>query len=753
MKTSGKYTLENLDCAVCAANIEEGIKKLDCVRSVSVNFATQSMNLDTDNPEVVIREIKRIEPEVRVVPQKIITHLSGFTNSRDRVENWAFQSDSYSGKQQQVDSIDPIAGTKSFISARIQKKEQVSSKGTSLINRRDLGFLIIVSVSYVLAMCFNRVLSATPYHWAEYLVFLAIYGVVGKDVLRKAFRHVLRLEGFDENVLMSLATIGAILIHALPEAVGVMLFYLIGEFFQKLSLNRSRRSIQALLAVRPDYANLKVNGKEKQVTPDTVVCGDMLVVRPGEKIPLDGIIAHGETQVDTSALTGESVPRSVSVKDTVLAGMINLSGLIEVQVSRVYGESSISKILDLVENATEKKAKTEQFFAVFARYYTPVVFALALLTAVLPPLFGYGANWGEWIYRALVILVISCPCALVVSIPLVYFGGIGAASRRGILVKGSDYLESLRKVKTVVLDKTGTLTCGHFKVSNIVSCNGISREELLEYAAKAESHSNHPIARSVLEAARQASHRQPVCSELISCEEISGQGIKAREDNQVILVGNDKLMRHFGVPCDVPNTAGTVVHVAVNSEYKGYLLIGDELKPDTEEAIRQMRKAGIRKIVMLTGDRNRVAQEIAAKLKLDQYYSDLMPEDKVKHLEQIIQEEEGEGKVLFVGDGINDAPVLARADIGVSMGKLGADAAIETADVVIMNDSLKKIPEAILLSGRVRRILIQNVVFALGIKFLLIALGFLGMASMWEAVFGDVGVTLLAILNATRIFL
>lgn len=735
--------MENLDCAACAANLERGIKKLDCVRSVSINFATQSMNLDTDDPEVVIQEMKRIEPDIRVIQRNDII----------RSKSSIFKFDPSSNKKEQVSSTDSIAETKLFISAHTQKKEQVRDKGTSLINWRDIGLLVIVSGLYILAMCFDRILSATPYHWAEYFVFLSIYWVVGKDVLRKAFRHVLRLDGFDENVLMSLATIGAIIIHALPEAVGVMLFYQIGEFFQKISINRSRRSIQALLAVRPDYANLKVDGEEKRVVPDEVVCGDVVVVRPGEKIPLDGIIVHGKTQVETSALTGESVPRGVSVKDTVLAGMINLSGLIEVQVSRVYGESSISKILDLVENATEKKAKTEQFFSVFARYYTPVVFAMALLTAVLPPLISYGADWSVWIYRALVILVISCPCALVVSIPLVYFGGIGAASRRGILVKGSDYLESLRKVKTVVLDKTGTLTCGHFKVSNIVSCNGISCEQLLEYAAKAESHSNHPIAQSVMEAARQVSHRQPVHSELIGYEEISGQGIKAREDNQVILAGNEKLMRHFGIPCDVPNVVGTVVHVAVNNEYKGYLLIGDELKSDTEDAIRQMRKVGVRKIVMLTGDRNRVALEIATKLKLDQYYSDLMPEDKVKYLEQIIQEEKGEGKVLFVGDGINDAPVLARADIGVSMGKMGADAAIETADIVVMNDSLKKIPEAILLSGRVRRILIQNVAFALGIKFLLIALGFLGMASMWEAVFGDVGVTLLAILNATRVFL
>jgi Cd2+/Zn2+-exporting ATPase len=544
---------------------------------------------------------------------------------------------------------------------------------------------------------------------------------------------------------MTVATLGAFAIDEMPEAVSVMLFYVVGELFQDIAVGRSRKSIKSLLEIKPEYANLQVNGDTTRVSPESIKTGDIILVKPGEKIPLDGDIIEGNSFVDTSALTGESVPRKVNVKDPVLAGMINQNGLIAIKVTKLFSESSVSKILDLVENASSKKAETEKFITTFARYYTPVVVIGAILLAVLPPLLFNGQTFNEWIYRALVVLVISCPCALVISIPLGYFGGVGSASRKGILVKGSNFLDALTQVKTVVFDKTGTLTKGEFKVSEIVTSNGFSKEEILEFAAYAESGSNHPIAKSITDAFQNKINN----SRIKQTEEISGHGIKAVIDNITVLAGNDKLLHMQNIEHPVCNVDGTVVHIVINNVYAGHIIISDSLKDDATEAIKNLKARNIR-TVMLTGDNKSAAQSIAKKLGIDSFYAELLPEDKVRHIEDLIIETKG-GKVAFVGDGINDTPVIARADVGIAMGALGSDAAIETADVVLMTDSPSKVISALDVAKRTRNIVWQNIYFAMGVKFFFIVLGVFGIATMWEAVFGDMGVALIAVFNAIRV--
>ncbi len=616
--------------------------------------------------------------------------------------------------------------------------------------REVLPPIAIATTLFLIGLIFNAPLHNTPYAIAEYAVLIPAYLISGREVLTMAGRNILRGRVFDENFLMAIATIGAIAIHELPEAVAVMLFFQVGEMFQGYSVGRSRRSIKALLEVRPDTANLKVNGELREVSPESVKVGDVIVVRPGEKVPLDGEIVAGRSQLDTSALTGESVPRTVDVGETALSGMINNSGVLTIRVTKLFNESSISRILELVENASSKKADTEKFITRFARYYTPVVVFISLAIAILPPLFISGATQAEWTYRALVLLVISCPCGLVISIPLGYFGGIGGAAKHGILVKGSTYLDALTQVKTVVFDKTGTLTQGNFRVSEIVAQNGMNEQQLLKLAAHIESQSNHPVAQSI----RQA-YGQPVDeSNVKNYEEISGHGIQARVGESIVLAGNDRLLHRENIPHDVCDVDGTVVHIAVDGEYKGRIMIADELKEDAVEAIQLLKRQGIR-TAMLTGDNQSVASSIAQKLGIDEYHAELLPEDKVEMLEKILyqtgQAEGKGGKVVFVGDGINDAPVIARADVGMAMGGLGSDAAIETADVVIMTDGPAKVAEAIALARRTRRIVWQNIIIAMTIKAIFIALGVIGLASLWAAVFADVGVALLAILNATRI--
>jgi Cd2+/Zn2+-exporting ATPase len=572
---------------------------------------------------------------------------------------------------------------------------------------------------------------------------LPAYLICGWSVLTTAGRNILRGQIFDENFLMTIATLGAIAIHELPEAVGVMLFYQLGELAQGSAVGRSRRSIQALLEVRPDTANLKTNGTIKTVAPDTVNVGEQIVVRPGEKVPLDGEVLEGVSLVDTAALTGESVPRRVAGGDRVLAGSVNQSGALTLQVTKRFGESSIARILDLVENARSKKADTEKFITRFARHYTPAVVFLSLAIALIPPLL-FSQSAAVWSYRALVILVISCPCGLVISIPLSYFGGIGGAAKQGILVKGSTFLDTLTQVRTVVFDKTGTLTQGTFRVTDIVTHNGLSAAQLLELAAHAESQSNHPVAQSI----RQA-HGQPLeVSTVRDYEEIAGHGVRAMVNGRAVLAGSDRLLHREQIPHSVCVVDGTVVHLAVDGQYSGRILIADELKEDAAAAIQALHQQQIQ-TVMLTGDNELVAAAIARQLGIDRYEAELLPEDKVSALEKILAA--APHPVAFVGDGINDAPVIARADVGIAMGGLGSDAAIETADVVIMTDAPSKVAQAIAIARRTRRIVWQNITLALGIKLLFIALGAIGIASLWEAVFADVGVALLAVLNASRV--
>ncbi|NEZ63586.1 cadmium-translocating P-type ATPase [Leptolyngbyaceae cyanobacterium CCMR0082] len=613
--------------------------------------------------------------------------------------------------------------------------------------RQALMPIVAAAILFLIGFVFYQPLHNTPFAIAEYAVLLPAYFISGKQVLTTAGRNILKGRVFDENFLMAIATLGAIAIHEVPEAVAVMLFFQVGELFQDYSVGRSRHSIKALLEVRPDIANLKVDGVIRAVSPEIVNVGDIIVVRPGEKVPLDGDVLGGTSLVDTSALTGESVPRTVTVDKPVLAGMINQSGVLTVKVTKRFGESSIAKILDLVENASSKKADTEKFITRFARYYTPAVVFLSLAVAILPPLFMAGATQAVWTYRALVLLVISCPCGLVISIPLGYFGGVGGAAKRGILVKGSKFLDALAQVKTVVFDKTGTLTQGNFRVTDVVTHNGWSKQQLLELAAQAEAQSNHPVAQSI----RQAYGQSIDVTDIQDYEEISGHGIRVKVKGSTVLAGNDRLLHREQIAHDVCVVDGTVAHVAVNGEYSGRIIIADELKEDAVEAIRLLHCQGL-ETAMLTGDSQSVADSIAHTLGLDQYHAKLLPEDKVDALEEFLHRaNQTKGKVAFVGDGINDAPVIARADVGMAMGGLGSDAAIETADVVIMTDAPSKVAEAIQIAQKTLRIVWQNITLAMVIKLFFIALGAMGVATLWEAVFADVGVALLAILNAGRV--
>jgi len=740
MKT---YTLKNLDCATCAVNIEKSLEKMETVRSVSVNFASATMNLEAENLEEVMKEIRRVEPEVKIVEA----------------------------------------------SKRTQNPEQETEKTTGEF--LFIGFSILL---LVLGVIFKEKLHQTPFSFAEYAVFLSAYLLSGRMVLLRAGKNIFHGRMLDENFLMTIATAGAIAIHQLPEAVAVMIFFQVGELVQDMSVNRSRRSIKSLLASRPDYANRLIDGVIERVSPWKAAVGDTVIVRPGEKVPLDGEIIEGNSLVETSALTGESVPRSVHRGDTVLAGMINKTGILTIKVEKLFEESSISIILDMVQNALQKKAKTEKFITRFAAYYTPAVVAAALATAVLPPLILTGATFAEWTYRALVLLVISCPCALVISIPLGYFGGIGGASRRGILVKGSNYLDILSTVSTVVFDKTGTLTRGVFKVLQIVPKNGFDRQKLLQFAAEVESQSNHPIAQSILEAYRKsegspgimatdtavAAYKVPhttipasggftvhaaipysltaghtatstPISQPEELEEIAGLGIRGKINQQRFLAGNDRLLHreNIGHENNVCDIEGTVVHFVSENTYAGYIIIGDEIKEDSFQAIVDLRKLGVKKCVLLTGDNRTAAQVVSKKLGLDSYQAQLLPEEKVKAIEKLIEEKDG--KVAFVGDGINDAPVIAQADVGIAMGATGSDAAIDTADVVLMTDSPRKVAEAIRVGRKTRRIVWENIIFSFAVKAIFVGLGVTGAATMWEAVFADMGVALIAIFNATRI--
>lgn len=595
------------------------------------------------------------------------------------------------------------------------------------------------------AVLATAVLLSLNNEWLQIALFIISYIIVGGDVVKRAVKNIFKGQVFDENFLMSIATIGAFFIGEYPEGVAVMLFYQVGELFQSYAVGKSRKSIASLMDIRPDYANVKKGDELVKVDPDEVQIGDIIVIKAGEKIPLDGKVIEGSSMIDTSALTGESVPREVEVGSDILSGYININGVITAEVTKEFGESTVSKILDLVENASSKKSNSEQFITKFARYYTPVVVIIAVFLAIIPPLVIDGATFSDWIYRALAFLVVSCPCALVISIPLSFFGGIGGASKKGVLVKGSNYLEALAETEIVVFDKTGTLTKGVFNVQEIHP-EGVSKEELLELTAHAESYSNHPISLSL----KRAYSKEIDNGRISDVEEISGHGVIATVDGKKVMAGNIKLMKMMDIPYFKGELIGTIVHVAVNNKYIGYIVIADEVKEDSAQAIKELKAANIKQTVMLTGDNKSIGSTVAKELGLDKVYAELLPADKVEKLEELFSQKSKKGKLAFVGDGINDAPVLARADIGIAMGGLGSDAAIEAADVVIMTDEPSKIATTMKISKKTLKIAHQNIVFAIGIKIIVLILSAFGITTMWAAIFADVGVTIIAVLNAFR---
>lgn len=769
-----EFILEGLDCANCAAKIEDRVGKIQGVVSASMNFATKTLVLEAEDDKDIgsvvssaNNEIIRLEPQI-IIREKVISKpdkkallLMGLCcpNCASKIESEVknipgvksasldFVSRKLTieaGKHDMPTVIDQITQLIKKIESDIdviEEEKNIKHNEDESTNRNK-----IIRFGIGAALFFAAILFKPPF-WVEFGLFLASYVLVGGDVVLSAVRNILRGQVFDENFLMGVASIGAFAIGEFPEGVAVMLFYQIGEFFQDAAVNRSRKSIAALMDIRPDFANLKTSDGIKKVAPEEVSTGDIIIIKPGEKVPLDGKVIEGSSMLDTSALTGESVPREVEAGSEVLSGSINKNGLLTVEVTREFGESTASKILELVQNASSKKAPTETFITKFARYYTPFVVYAAAALAFIPPLLIPGATFAQWINRALVFLVVSCPCALVVSIPLGFFGGIGGASKNGILVKGGNYLEALNNVDTVVFDKTGTLTKGIFKVTKIMPASTVSDADLLEYAAYAESYSNHPIAVSI----QKAYGKDVDKNDISGYDELSGHGIKVTVKEKAILAGNSKLMKKENIPFEEVQTTGTVVHMAIDGEYAGYIIISDEVKEDSHEAIKALKNIGVKKLVMLTGDTRAVGEKIAADLGLDEVHTELLPDQKVEKVEMLDKQKSTKGKLVFVGDGINDAPVLARADVGVAMGGVGSDAAIEAADVVLMTDEPSKLVSAIRIAKRTRNIVWQNIIFAMAVKGIVLLLGAGGIATMWEAVFADVGVALLAVLNAMRV--
>ena len=713
MSTSKKYVLENLGCAVCADRMEAQIRRLDGVLEARIVFASQKLSLVIGDENKLAEIVARAAEIVRGIEPGVAMREIGAANGADAA--------AAGGRRKTVPQAADGAGANRW---------------------RWRASMIFGAVLFVAGLVFELEKST------EFALFFASWLLVGGEVAWRALRNISRGQVFDENFLMAAATVGAFAIGEFPEGAAVMLFYQVGEAFQDVAVRRSRNSISSLMDIRPDFANVKIGGEIKRVAPEEARVGSVVVVKPGEKIPLDGVVAEGRSALDVSALTGEAMPRDVAPGDAVLSGSINKNGLLEIVAAKEFGESTASKILDLVQNASGRKAPMENFITKFARYYTPAVVFAAAALAVVPPLalHGQGAGFAEWLNRALVFLVVSCPCALVISIPLGFFGGIGGASRRGILIKGGNFLEALNNVDTVVFDKTGTLTKGIFKVAKVAPAGGWDAESLLRVAAHAESNSTHPVAVSILRAFGRA-----VDPALISShEDVAGRGARAVVGGKKVLAGNWKLLAAEGVACGEPDAVGTTVCVAVGGVFAGSILIADEVKPDSARAVRRLKELGVKRVVMLTGDSQRAGESIGRELGLDAAHCELLPHQKVEILEELGKGKSAKGKLVFVGDGINDAPALARSDVGIAMGGIGSDAAIEAADVVLMTDEPSKIVTAIQIAKRTRGIVWQNIIFALGVKAVIMALGALGIASMWAAVFSDVGVAAIAILNSMR---
>lgn len=742
IKAKKELILENLDCANCASKIENKVREIKGVEEVTVNFMTKTLvfkpkegeNLNNIKEEIK-SIVKKLEPDVIVkdkVGKKSIATLqtrgTSCCSGHDHDHNHNHDHSHEHHHEEAAHRHDE------------DEEDHGHSHGDGS-TKKSMIKLALGGAIFATAMIGKFDINI------ERIMFLIAYIIVGGEIVLRALKNITRGQIFDENFLMTIATVGAFGVGDFAEGVAVMLFYQVGELFQDIAVNRSRKSISSLMDIRPDFANLKTDGEIVKVSPEEVSVDDIIVVKPGEKVPLDGVVIEGKSMLDTSALTGESMPRNVEEGNDVLSGFINQNGVITVRVTKEFGESTVSKILDLVQNASNRKAKAENFITKFAKYYTPAVVIIAAALAIIPPIFISNATFGEWVYRALVFLVISCPCALVISIPLGFFGGIGTASKHGILIKGSNYLEALNNVETVVFDKTGTLTQGVFNVTEINSSNGFNKDEVLKYAAYAESYSNHPIAVSIVKAYQNEINKDDVNN----YEEIAGHGIVVEVEGKRVAAGNNKLMNAEKVKFEETDSVGTVVYVAIDKTYAGSIVIEDTLKEDAIQAIRELKDNEVKNTVMLTGDNKKVANKVAGQLKVDEVYSELLPHEKVEKLENIDSKKSSGKNIAFVGDGINDAPVLARADVGIAMGGLGSDAAIEAADVVIMTDEPSKIATAIKISKRTRKIVIQNIVFALGVKALVLILGAFGIATMWEAVFADVGVSVLAILNAMRI--
>ena len=738
-----RLVLNGLDCANCANKIETKVNKINGVKEATVNFSTTLLIAEIKEESLkdeIINEIKsivkKLEPDVKVEEKLNNTVIK---NTTSECKGSCCSTSFENGEVKKCTE-----------KTKINKNETHNHTHSNGLSENNAGvieyikeniMLIIGTLIYLVALAYNGNNNSV-----SIILFIASYLVIGGEVILTALKNITNGEIFDENFLMSIATIGAFFIGEYPEAVAVMLFYQIGEVFQGYAVNKSRKSISSLMNIRADYANVLRSNNEVKVSPEDVSLNEVILIKPGERVPLDGVVLSGESFLDTSALTGESVPREIKAGDEILSGEINNSGVLKVRVTKEYGESTVARILELVENASNKKAPTEKFITKFSKIYTPIVVLVAVLVAIIPPIFIKGAVFSEWLYKALSLLVVSCPCALVVSIPLGFFSGIGAASKKGVLVKGGNYLEALKESEIIVFDKTGTLTKGVFKVTSINAKN-ISKDELLEITALGEANSNHPIAVSIAEAYGRKINK----NEIESYKEVAGHGVEAIIRGKNVLLGNSKLMIKNNIFYDKVNTIGTIVHIAINSEYKGNIIISDEIKENVKEAIVELKNAGIKKAVMLTGDSKEVAEKVANDIGIDEVYSELLPSDKVNKLEEVLSKKVGNGKVLFVGDGINDAPVLARADIGIAMGGVGSDAAIEAADVVLMKDKIESISDAIRISRKTNKILWQNIIFSLFIKVAVMILVVAGLTNMWAAVFADVGVTLLAVLNSMRI--